>query len=335
MRRNCNISLYKFIASVCIAIYHFEWLYIGHPVFFVHFYIWAEFFFLVSGFFLAFTKDIENITVEYWWKRYKKLFPMYLIAFGITWLLVLIISRWDVRQALGALYNAKWEMFMIHMWGISSDVKVNIVTGQIPALLVAGIVVKYMIQYHRKFVENLGIVVSVAIYIYILNKYGNLSQWESLEGFVCVGILRAIAGVMLGAWTSIVLVPKAKLIKKSDRNKLLFCLGIIVSGLVWFRNHITYTDLLLYIFVFAGVIVLSYVEDSVQNSKVQKVCYKLEQLSYPIYLIHYAVILGLRQCWPGGRYSLSVAACVGITLLAASGLLRADEIIKKCKYRIG
>lgn len=51
MKRSWKIEALRFIATMGIAIFHFEWIYIGHPVYFQHFYLWVEFFFVLSGFF--------------------------------------------------------------------------------------------------------------------------------------------------------------------------------------------------------------------------------------------------------------------------------------------
>lgn len=56
--RDWRIEAIRFIATLSIAIFHFEWIYLEKPVYFRHFYIWVEFFFVLSGFFLA--KNVEK-----------------------------------------------------------------------------------------------------------------------------------------------------------------------------------------------------------------------------------------------------------------------------------
>lgn len=88
-KRDGKIELVRFLAAVSIATYHFEWVYIGRPVFLPHFYIWVEFFFLVSGFFLYFCEDGNgeghlSTSYRYVFSQIRKVYPLYLAGFLFT-----------------------------------------------------------------------------------------------------------------------------------------------------------------------------------------------------------------------------------------------------------
>ncbi len=51
--RNPYIELFRFLGTLAIMLYHFEWLYVGKSVFLTNHYIWVEMFFVLSGFFIA------------------------------------------------------------------------------------------------------------------------------------------------------------------------------------------------------------------------------------------------------------------------------------------
>ena len=51
--RNGFVEFYRFIAAICIALFHYEWVYMGTSRYLGHLYIFVEFFFVLSGFFLA------------------------------------------------------------------------------------------------------------------------------------------------------------------------------------------------------------------------------------------------------------------------------------------
>lgn len=190
--RNAIIDIYKFTACICIAIYHYEWLYIGSPVFFTHFYIFVELFFVISGFFLA--RNIEltgREPIENAIFQIKKLYPLYVSAFFLSWIIQWKINFWDIYTAIQYLWLAKYELLMIHITGIDSNIHyMNGVTGQIPVMIIAGVFIWYWIQRHRSLFINIAPFVSIAIYAHIINTYGNLSQWYAFENYFCVGIIR-------------------------------------------------------------------------------------------------------------------------------------------------
>lgn len=190
--RSAIIGIYKLIASLCIAIFHYEWLYIGEPNYFGHFYIYVEFFFIVSGFFFARNVEVtKKEPIENAMLQIKKMYPAYVIAFFFSWLIQWKINDWNAYMAIRNLWLAKWELLMIHIIGIDSNIHyMNAVTGQIPVMIIAGIFVWYWIQRHKYFFINIAPLVSVAVYAHIINVYGNLSQWYQFENYFCVGIIR-------------------------------------------------------------------------------------------------------------------------------------------------
>lgn len=40
--RDWRIEFLRFMVTLGIAIFHFEWIYLGHPVFFGHFYLFGK-----------------------------------------------------------------------------------------------------------------------------------------------------------------------------------------------------------------------------------------------------------------------------------------------------
>ena len=203
-KRDWRIELLRFIATIGIAIFHFEWIYLGNPVWFRHFYLWVEFFFVLSGFFLA--KNADGSSGDYQSLKYtygigRKLFPAYLIGFIFCFVVYLLYhSVFNIRGILSLLWKSKWEMLYLQLSGIDSNAPmINGVTAYIPALLVASLILHYFYVNHRKLTVNLIItLVPIAIYSHIIETYENLSQWMVYENWYTIGILRGVAGISVG-----------------------------------------------------------------------------------------------------------------------------------------
>ena len=94
-KRDYVIESLRFIATIGIVVFHYEWLYVGHPIYFQHFYIFVEFFFILSGFFLVQNIKPEKDTVEYIKNTTIKLYIPYVLAFfastRISCVVVLVI----------------------------------------------------------------------------------------------------------------------------------------------------------------------------------------------------------------------------------------------------
>lgn len=204
--RDYAVEFLRFLATVGIAIFHFEWIYVGHPVYFVHFYILVEFFFVLSGFFLAkkvVSQDDYTMfcVVQSTAKETIKLWKPYIICFAFCFFVYCLrFEIVDVGEIFRLLWNCKWEILFFQLSGFDVNAPIiNGVTSYIPALLVASAVITYLIIEHRKLTQNILVfIVPVFIYSHIIDVYGNLSQWSMFENWYTIGILRGLAGCLVG-----------------------------------------------------------------------------------------------------------------------------------------
>lgn len=197
MKRDWRIELVRVITTFGIAIFHFEWIYMGHPTYFQHFYLWVEFFFVLSGFFVAKNykqnSDGECGCIHYVWNQVKKLWPPYIWAFAFSFVVYCICNSIDdVRNIMSLLWRAKWEIVFLQLSGFDGAAPViNGVTAYIPALLFSCLVLTYLLRYHNRLTINvIAPICPILIYSHILIKYGNLSQWVEYENWTTVGLLR-------------------------------------------------------------------------------------------------------------------------------------------------
>lgn len=201
MKRSWKIEALRFIATMGIAIFHFEWIYIGHPVYFQHFYLWVEFFFVLSGFFLAKNcKEKKQSALNYTWQHVKKLWPQYIIAFVFSFVVYCFVNKISGHAVLGVLWKTKWEMIFFQLFGFDANAPViNGVTGYIPALLVGSLIIYYFLDKYYEITVNLfAPILPIMIYAHMINTYGNISQWMEYEDWCTIGCLRGIAGILIG-----------------------------------------------------------------------------------------------------------------------------------------
>ena len=208
--RDYRIEILRFLATIGIAFFHFEWIYIGHPVYLQHFYLFVEFFFVLSGFFLA--KNVKKYSAEdnwaplrYVWKEIRKLWPPYIVAFIFSLFVYYKVNGIDdIESIVNIIWRSKWEAIFLQLSGIDPTAPViNGVTAYIPAMLVSSLLIVYLYQHHYKITVNiLCVIIPIFIYSHILNNYGNLSQWMAYEKWTTVGILRGFAGMLIGVFIS-------------------------------------------------------------------------------------------------------------------------------------
>lgn len=314
-KRLWSIELVRFLATLGIAVFHFEWIYMEHPVYFQHFYLFVEFFFVLSGFFLA--KNIENINseddllpIKYLWGQIKKLWPPFFVAFLFSF--VIFCLRYSIRMPKDIIltfWQAKYELLFLQLSGFDLSAPIiNGVTAYIPALLAASLIISYFLVYHHKLTINfLSIVVPIIVYSHIIITYGNLSQWLGWENWITVGVLRGIAGMLIGVFAY-------EMINRLTEKHIWFSIFsiliavIAIIALVIFSDCISYQDEILYPYVFAFLICGLYVakEKSKINAGIEKIILFLGNFSYYIFLSHYGVCYMMKIYMPNLGYGSGV-----------------------------
>lgn len=302
--RDWRIELLRFLSTIGIAVFHFEWIDLGQPIYFRHFYLFVEFFFVLSGFFLALNVRKYQGSDKYSALRYlgndvKKLWPPYILAFIFSFIIYCNVNSINsISSVLQLLWQSKWEMVFLHLSGFDLVAPViNGVTAYIPALLAAELIVFYLLQYHYVFTVNIvAVFVPVFVYSHIVNLYGNVSQWGIYENWYTVGILRGLAGVLIGVFFHEI----GELLKNHRGNfirlVLFFLCGFAVLGLVIFRNRISYYDEMIYPYIFAIMISsIYYCKTKVSIPFLERISLLGGKISYEIFLIHYGVCYLLKN----------------------------------------
>lgn len=320
--RNANVELFRFFASVCIALYHFEWICLNTSVFIPYFFIWVEFFFIVSGFFLAGNiekKQVENTGggckcidgIQYTYSQGKKLYPLYLLAFLFSFCIYYIVNPIERSQILKGIWLAKWELLLSSILGFDNSAPIYNRGGAVAyigAMLIGSMTLYYFIDKHKYFFyQFLGLAMIILFYGRIINVAGNLSQWATYDSVINLGILRGIAGMSVGALTWHFINPvMAKSKKARIFSNIVFWvfIAILINPNTQIINQ---NDMIFCVFVFAVQISTLYnMKSDFLPKTLKRIFLRLGKMSYPIFLFHYGVLILLKHYWKKMNYGVAV-----------------------------
>ena len=213
----------------------------GRGYFFEGAYIFVDFFFILQGYYLIDTvlnKNIDceevDISIYYLKKQLKKYVPivfvfssilmenevfMIILKGGLFQQIVKVGREFLVQISfLGQIFPLNCLGNAGHLWFLSAS------------LLSGIIVVEFVIKKSFKCKEKtrmfiLEIIISVLCYNYILNFRGHMDLWHTLvfEGSVQGGIVRSLAGIVLGVALRGISEYINKLELKNDRMTMLRC----------------------------------------------------------------------------------------------------------------
>ena len=106
--------------SIIIVVYHYNYFYLGwqSEILFRGGYICVDAFFVISGFFCAKILFNSNNTIkEFICKRYKKLYPYYILSLIFAVISMIILDRIDDVPLKLVLAAAVEEVLCVHEWG--------------------------------------------------------------------------------------------------------------------------------------------------------------------------------------------------------------------------
>ncbi len=209
--KNLTIELFRFFFAIIIVCYHYFSLLLRNTPstpYFYHGYMADEFFFIVSGYFIANSIIKKSNQESFGWggelcfKRIKSLaFPYY-----ASWILCFLSLHFSLYKEgkplliIDHLKNSIYELLFIDMAGFKSGYYSNGVTWYISALLFCILLFYPCIKkYREKFLLNIAFPLALFSYgILNLNYEELFAPHTILFPFLYKGMLRAIAGINLG-----------------------------------------------------------------------------------------------------------------------------------------
>ena len=235
------IDIAKFAFTIMIAIFHL-WSMYKIPA--LGGFIAVEFFFIVSGFFLAQKIDIDNnITpINYTVSRIKKFYPHYLFSFlAIFFFRNLIIYKdYSIGSLVEKLANQTTEIFMLY-GTILSDKKTfiyNSMTWYISVMLIVGYILWGLVQKHKNSVVFIAPIISFWIYAYMYYELGTVNNWrDHVFEIFNYGFLRATAGMLLGLSTYQLSVFLKNKIKSRKIFKFMIYFGLLALSVAFAMSY--------------------------------------------------------------------------------------------------
>lgn len=190
--KNNAIEFYRIIATLIICVHHFKPT--GGLHIFTNGYLMVEFFFILSGLFLAQKFDCESSHSgsKYFFGRLKRLYPEYILAAVIAIASYSFVGKFDVSKSIS-------EILMVQNIGMFFG-GYNYPCWYISVLVFAGIILYEALKYGKDlFVKVIAPVVVLGGYTYIIHGMENDAGFIwSTQGCIHVQLLRCICGMLTG-----------------------------------------------------------------------------------------------------------------------------------------
>lgn len=205
MSKNNSINFWRFVFTIAIVVFHFSTSYPELDAAFGSNCGWrlaVEFFFVVSGFLLAYKCENSDMTAwEYTKHRFVRLFPCYFLMLIITAVLRLIEGEYNFEDGFVYVFNLFDEILMIHGTGVGY-VNVNGAMWYISALVICGYIIYYLMKkYKDSFVTFIAPLSCIVTYSVIYKEYhaicGNIAEFSVNFG-IGFSLLRGYAGMCAG-----------------------------------------------------------------------------------------------------------------------------------------
>ncbi|MBQ5545717.1 MAG: acyltransferase [Clostridia bacterium] len=217
-KRNGTLEFWRFAFAAFVLLFHAEKYILGEPSmakgvffgFFPHGAIGVEFFFLLTGLFLAMSADkqrhrqpdapIGDETVRFVWKKYTAIFPYHFIAFVTLFIIAVIVRQYDWFHNVLLFVNSLPNLFLFQMTGVPAG-NLNHVEWYLSVMIIA-IAVIYPLcrRYFEVFTKVAAPVGSLMILGYLGYTCGRLSGVAVWEGHFYRGMIRGFGEILLGTF---------------------------------------------------------------------------------------------------------------------------------------
>lgn len=205
--RNGSLDLMKFVFSIVIVLLHSGNLF-GRNKFFPAGHIGVEFFYIVSGYYMAKSalryvdvdsKQIGTITLKYIWHKIKHILPYFIVSCLVSFTLLHSINPTDFfTMGKDALYMLS-EMFMLQMAGFPGYWATG-VAWYLSAMFLSMLIMYPLLLKNRDVFMKIIVPFNVTFVLgWVYYNYGTIGSPDILVlGLVFKGVLRAVIGLSIG-----------------------------------------------------------------------------------------------------------------------------------------
>lgn len=187
---NGIISFWKFMFALMIVIFHVTINYKGNENTLLKYgAIGVEFFFIVSGYFIAkkafsVKEDCSNIgkeTMSYILGKVKKFLPYTCSAFAMFIIVDSVLKGYSLKHYI----NSIWNVIFLDMSGVKTTY-ISGITWYISVMLISILIIYPLIRkYKKNFTYLIAPIIVIFIGGYLAQKYGNLRFTLDMDRF-CV-----------------------------------------------------------------------------------------------------------------------------------------------------
>lgn len=336
MKRNGIISFWKFLYAVMVVLFHGRILTNGNDFVLVYGgYIGVEFFFVVSGVFLAssiiktWDKDNNNLgkdTLKFIWKKFSTFFPYILVAYVLIFGLYVVLYNFPIHR----LASSIWELFLLQETGLTF-LPVNVPIWYLSSMLIC---MFFIYPLMRKFKMNYVYFIAPVLVLLCLGIMNHtvegLSHLETWIGFTYHHNFRAMAELNLGIIIYFIS-EKIKQINFTKFGKL--CLTLIEFGCLllpffvttFIKNSYRY-DYIILLIISIGICIAVCNITLEKDILDKKTVYYFERLSLPLYIIHLFPLKVLYKL--DYLYDLQISYATSVSILLGSALILAMILLK-------
>lgn len=196
--RNNVLDFYRIVFTLIICLHHFQGVF--NMSFLANGYIGVEFFFILSGFFLykSFKKHRDESAIGYTTKKLKRLYPEYIVAFMLFFLLRVMQNRGDI---ISYIIKAISEITLIQNIGVFKG-GINYPLWYLSVLIFAGYIIFEILKKNEDTFIKIISPIFIVFTFSLLNYLGKgLENWNIMYGLylpllrgtaeMCIGILSA------------------------------------------------------------------------------------------------------------------------------------------------
>lgn len=300
---NPEVDFWKLVFAVIVFLYHSNKI-IENAFPFIRGYISVEFFFIVSGFFMAVKirsddrKGLYTPTDRFMKHKIHGIFKVFFAAFLIGFAGREILAQTGIFTAARDFMMSFYEVGFARLYGLIIVKHFNSPTWYISAMLIAMVVLYPLAaKFKRPFFTVASPVITLFCWAFLCQKFGTINVAEAVDsnGFIMAGVIRAFAGLALGLFINECCSRlKEKNVRPSKAGKVIFFFAEVFC-IIWILFYMQYAEklkwkriydfgiaLVIAVFVFLVFSELTGIKDTLSNLDFSI----LSKLSLYLYLSH-------------------------------------------------
>ena len=354
--KNGKVEALRFVFCISVLLFHAQKYIVGevslnngiHLSLFPHGAMGVEFFFILSGFFMAksiykskyvaksadendeisFSKNSLNFLK----KKYFSIFSQHIVAFVFAFISLALLNNFGIKEIILKAFDSIPNFLLIQMSGINFT-NPNHIEWYISCMLIAmAIIYPICSKYYYNFTRCVAPVSALLILGYMIYTTNSLTGVTAWTGLCYKSLLRAIAEIALGT-TAFELSRYWGEREYDQKHRIAFTLielicfaGTMMYILMTFkRKYEVYTIILLFLLISIVLSGVSYGDKLFNN----KVVLFLGKMSLPIYLGQITAINLTRTYLTSLDENMQIVSVVIITLVLALFIMLFGNIIDK------